>query len=318
MSLRQLSLPALALLAAVALTACQRTNGELAFDDRAAGNSGSLRVQVVDASSGSGIPGALVIAVYAESEPGPSGGEEQTVRVTTDARGVAHLPPLTAGTFSFEVVAAGYETHPPVTRTAEQFGNVSPSELRVQLPARVANLQLRLPDGSPAVGAFAAVTEDPSITLGRPHGRADDHGEVKLPCNLTGFVMVRHPDAAFLVRPWPPEENEPTLRWTLTPAAPPLTIRVRNAAGEDFAPRAAVALWVNGVRLSGLALMWLADSTPAAVWDGSWTGNNLPMEPVSIAAWTRRIPDEEASEQARAATRVPYPWPEEVEIRTVD
>lgn len=318
MDLRPSSLPALVLLVATALTACQRTSGAQALDDRAAGNSGSLRVHVVDASSGSGIPGAQVIAVYAESEPGPSGREEQTVRVTTDEGGVTYLPPLTAGTLSFQVRAAGYEIHPPVTKAAAQFGNVSPSELRIQLPARVATLQLRLPDGSPAAGAFAAVTEDPSITIGRPQARADDQGEVKLPCNLTGFVMVRHPDAAFLVRPWPPEEDEPTLRWTLTPAAPPLTIWVRDDAGGDFTPQARVALWVDGVRLSDQALMWLAGTIPMVGGDGSWTGNNLPMEPVSIAAWAGRIPDEQSGERARPGTRVSYPWPERVEIRTVD
>jgi hypothetical protein len=130
--------------------------------------------------------------------------------------------------------------------------------------------------------------------------------------------MIRHPEAAFLVRPWPPEEDEPTLRWTLTPAAPPLTVWVRGDADGGFARQARVALWVNGVRLSDQALMSLAETIPRVGADGSWTGNNLPREPVSIAAWTGRIPDEESGQRARPGTGVSYPWPERVEIRTVD
>jgi hypothetical protein len=243
----------------------------------------------------------------------------QVHRLTADDEGVAVIPPLWPGSVRVNVSAIGYASKlPPIEVEVSESDAALPVEIRLHSTGEIVTVGLQLPDGSPAVGAFAAVTENPSITIGRPHARADDHGEVKLPRNLTGFVMVRHPDAAFLVRPWPPEEDEPTLRWTLTPAAPPLTIRVRDTAGERFAVGAPVALWVNGVRLSGEALRWLADAIPMVQWDGSWTGNNLPMEPVSIAAWTGRIPAEEPGERARPATRVPYPWPERVEIRTVN
>jgi hypothetical protein len=150
--------------------------------------------------------------------------------------------------------------------------------------------------------------------------RADPEGVVRPPRNRPGFLLAKHPGAAFLVREWLPQEGEGEVVWSFPPAADrPLTIQVKDSSGKSAAPRAELVLWVGGRRLSGGVLFWLAGAPPSADQNGFWTAKNLPPGPVGVLAWGRRVgSDARAGALDNQATTVPYPWPDPVEVRALE
>ncbi len=273
------------------------------------------RVRVVDATSGTGVAGAEVGADNAGERKKASQG------AVTDADGVAELQPLRPGTLEVWVTAEGYL---PSERLTEQVpdGQVE-RELTIMLrPVEsTARLRVVLGDGSPAAGA--EVRAQPALDNALPlwENRCDAQGLVDVPAQADGaFLLIRHPAAGILIRPWRGSEvSGNDLVWRLPAAATPLRVRVTNSWGEPAA-WAQLAVWIDGVRVTGRTLAWMAGSTVGGSDSrGLWQAHNLPATPIGILAWMR-------SEAAGAlggsydsmASPVAYPWTETVEIEALE
>ncbi|MCP4546607.1 MAG: hypothetical protein GY835_09105 [bacterium] len=150
--------------------------------------------------------------------------------------------------------------------------------------------------------------------------RANGEGCVEPPRSAAGgYLLVKHPAAAFLIREWLPRVGESELSWDLPAASDrPLLIHVKDAWGEDAVPNAELALWVDGWRLSGRTLAWLTGAPGRADRNGFWTVTNLPRDTVAVLAWELRMRDEAyAGRLDSQAVDVEYPWPESVEIHAI-
>ena len=119
---------------------------------------------------------------------------------------------------------------------------------------------------------------------------------------------------------WQPHEGEDEVSWQLPPpAGRRLLVSVLDSSGQKALPRAEVALWIGGRRLSGRVLGWLTQSRPMADGDGFWAAANLPAEPVGLLAWGRRVAGDAAQGLLDSqASTVAFPWPEPVEVHAVE
>lgn len=296
-------------------------------------SAGFHRTRVVDAATGLPVPGAAVSIrnLYTppaeEAEPARAREEsEREQRMTvaqsavTDDTGMARLPPLRPGQLELRAAAEGYRPmREPLAVTLDEADTDTDRDFELALEplGETVELTLVLPGGAPAAGAEVMVV-DPAGTS-RATARADGRGVTRVPREPAGVLLARHPGAAFLARDWRPAPGETELRWELPPtASQPLSIRVRDPGGEVAAPRAELALWVGGVRLSGGLLAWLTLAPPAADGQGLWIGRNLPPVPVGVLAWERRLHAEAAAGGLDAqAVEIGYPWPDPVEIRVL-
>lgn len=286
----------------------------------------AFRVRVLDAVSGQGIERASVdLRNVFVPEPGEDGGEEHDKAVVqlveTDAQGQALLPPLRLGSLELRAAADGYlRQQQPVTVPVTDLETDRVFELVLEPIGETETLVLRLPGGAPASGA--EITWVDSLAGGRSlfSTRADDQGSVEAPrLHGAAFALVKHPAASFLVREWPPGDQSGPMTWTLPAAAErPLSLQITDPQGEGAAPRAELALWLDGRRLHGRTLAWLTGGRPMADRNGFWQARNLPRSPVSILAW-------EVAMRAQAgagsldglAVEVTYPWPERIEVAVV-
>jgi hypothetical protein len=180
-------------------------------------------------------------------------------------------------------------------------------------------LRLLLPNGAAAGGAEIQLVDSLASGMALFSSRADPEGLVRIPRSRAGYLLAKHPATAFLVREWLPQEGE--VVWSLPAAADrPLTIHVKDSSGKNAAPRAELALWVGGRRLTGGTLFWLVGAPPNADQNGFWTAKNLlPPGPLAVLAWGRRVAnDARAGTLDTQATAVPYPWPDPVEVRALE
>lgn len=283
---------------------------------------------VVDAVTGQGVPSASIFVKNTpdngatESQAGRSRNEGKpkttVVQLTvTDDSGTGLLPPLRSGTVELRASAKGYyEMKEPVTSTVASTGSGRNFELLLEPLGAFGELKLTLPTGRPASGAEILVMDPRETPLFS--GQADPDGRVLIPDNLEGLpVLARHPAAAFLIRNWEPSGDQDATHWRLVQASSrSLSVHVKDTFGEERVPRAGVALWFNGWKLSGRTLAFLTQTRPMTDRNGVWSAANLPEANVEVLAWSLGA-HLEASTGAldSQAIAIQYPWPEIVEVR---
>jgi hypothetical protein len=244
-------------------------------------------VRVRDSTTGRGIGGAE-ISVGNDSPDS----RVTSQRLTTDGSGVAALPPLRRGELILKVRAEHYATPEPLRASVDDQHH----ELEIALKPlpTAASLQLRLTNGAPAMQAEVWAFNPAMVPVWR--GTADGDGRLDLPDVAVGaLLLVRHPMAASTIRTCTPTE----VPWTLEPPAEPLTLVSK--------PGAVVALWLDGVKLTGPPLTFAAWSTPATSAAGLWVGRNLAAKSVRVlllpsSAYGSNVYD-------TVARLIDYPWP---------
>lgn len=291
---------------------------------------GDFRVRVVDAVTRKGISKASVEIrnTYVPTEDDTRDRAEKREKAVfqstkTGETGEARLPPLRAGTLEIRASAEGYARMSQATKA--QILDVDADqtfEVLLEPVGETVSLRLHLPSGAPASGAQVLLVDSLAVGKDSFSARADENGLVQLPRMQSGILLARHPAAAFLVRVWQPkeEEREVEMEWSLPQAADrPLVLQVRDSSGTHAAARADLALRVDGRRLSGGLLAWLAGTEPRADAHGFWTGKNLPRGPVQVLAWDSRSREEVLTGQLDSqATLVTFPWSDPVEVRIVE
>lgn len=226
---------------------------------------------------------------------------------TTDAEGRAGLPPIRPGFAILRASAEGYETSKPLEiEVAEED---PPRTLDIELePLRDSiTCEVRLWDGRPAAHAEVIVSNGSEAVFS---GRVTAGGEIRLPGNARGRLLIRHPAAGFLVTHWAGDARE--LR--LSPPGEALSVSVTDATGRPA--RAELALWVDSHKLSGFDLAWVTGQRPWTTPSGTWAASNLPLgAPISVVAWSL-----EAREDGRAgvydalAESLGTQWPHPVRL----
>ncbi len=294
---------------------------------------GDFRVNVVDAGTGKGIPRAAVEirnTFFQERGRDEEGAPRRTSTekneravfqtVAADETGMARLPSLREGTLEIRASAKGYSAMREAVKVQIlDAGAEQVVEVKLDPVGETVSLRLLLPNGTPAVGAELLLVDSLATGNGLFSARSDGQGLAMVPLHQPGFLLIKHPATAFLVRDWRPSKEEGELEWRLPPAADrPLRVFVKNASGEGAAARAELVLWVDGRRLSGAALAWLAGSSPMADSSGVWIGRNLPRAATSILAWNPRMPAAEAGPPDSEAMAVAYPWADVVEVRAAE
>jgi len=278
----------------------------------------NYRVAVVDRETGKPIARASVGFLNRWQDP-DLGARSHGRAVISDDNGLATLPPLRAGDVELRVGATGYrdaEVVRFVVPEGEPVQKPPVIEIRLEGAGRGERVRLVLPDGSAAARAGLMIVGDgvPSSPLFR--GTTDADGAVTIPAGLEGAILlVRHPAAGTLVRRWTgPQQQEEA--WKLPPAAGPVLVRVRTS--DDAPVRfASIVLWVNGLPLSGPALIFLMDQAPQTDGEGIFTVRNLAPEPFRIVA-LRRSRQTAAEALFALATLVPFPRPDAVILRVVE
>jgi hypothetical protein len=116
-------------------------------------------------------------------------------------------------------------------------------------------------------------------------------------------LLVRHLLAASTIRAAPSTDAE----WTLDRPTEPLTVVSK--------PASVIALWLDGVKLSGPALTFATSSAPVTNAAGIWVGRNLPAKPLRILA----LPTSAYGSNVYDAVARPldYPWPARVDVPPV-
>lgn len=265
-------------------------------------------VRVLDAGSGRAIAGASVSAANIFTH---RSGEEMTLiqHATTDTDGIASLAPLRRGKLEIRAYAGGYRDSEKIDAGRIEAGeNDRDFEVRLRPIGAIVRIRLRTDDGRPAAGAdLWAVAATHGVQRPLWRGQSDADGVAEVPRDLDGAtLLIRSPFTASAVRPFHAGSSEREI--VLQPAAPPIHV--------DAAPRTRIALWIDGVRVTGPAVTFLAWSSEASDAEGNWSAKNLPRQPLRILAW-RRVPEPEIAAGLRdvSSTTIPYPWPSMVRLQ---
>jgi hypothetical protein len=265
-------------------------------------------VRVLDSESGRGIAGADVSAsnVFTHGNEG-----EMTLvqRATTDDDGHAYLAPLRPGKLAIRVRAEGYRESERIDGgTVRDIDSRGKHEVRLQPVGETVQVLLRMPDGRP-VGAAELWAVRATHGIQRPlwRGQSNGDGVASVPRNVDGAtLLIRSPITASAVRPFRADFSDPQI--VLQPPAPAI-----QATAE---PRTRIALWIDGVRVTGPAVTFLAWSSEASDAEGNWSAKNLPAQPLRLLAWQRASEQEIVAglRDANAIT-IDYPWPSIVTLR---
>ena len=277
--------------------------------------------EVVDAATGEGIAEAQVVV---RNEFLPKAGEERGSfhdkaifqTSVTDRDGLARLPPLRPGNVELRASAPGYfQMRDPLIDEILEEDRDRTFRILLEPTGDLVEVRLKLPNGQPAAGADVLLTEPEPSASALFSARTDEHGAVGI-SRASGVLLIRHPDAAFLVRDWRPDETLDKIEWALPRASPrPLNVRVENPWTHEASPRAWLAIWVDGRRLSGRTLAWLTGARPAADNNGYWKATNLPERTTAILAWpVKKRGAGDTGLLDSLATELAYPWPDLVEI----
>lgn len=262
-----------------------------------------FRVKVLATGSRRPIAGARVAlrnsfpAEVPEGEKAAGGEPPQKIvsqSVTTDGRGEAVLPQLRAGELELKASAEGYRRSPkPARFQIQEADEGKVFELQLDPQGLAAALMVEKPDGSPAASAEIMLVAD--LAAGQPlhSAQADRDGRAEIP-EQPGFVLIRHPDGASQVLPWPQAQEESGRRVRLAPGAEILVLKIVDGAGRPAAG-AQLAIWLDGRKVSGPVLAWLGRGRDSADQDGFARLAHLPRSSVLVLAWARL--------QAAAASR---------------
>ncbi len=241
---------------------------------------------------------------------------------TTDAQGLVDLPPIRPGLLRLEADAEGYFKSDPVELrvTEENEGRTITLSLRREQEDR--EIQIQLPGGAPAARAEAVVVR--SLHGNAPRlwqGVASEDGRLTLPVvPLPSFLLIRHPDAGFLVFELPgPWERDADVTVSAPVAGQPLALNVVRADGRT-ANAANVYLWIDSIRrwTSGTSLAWLTWGFTTGTDQGFWVGKNIPAGPVRVAAWHPGNADPvDLSRIEAGAVTATTPWPNPVTVEAV-
>lgn len=264
-------------------------------------------VRVRDAASESPVKNAAVSFenVWKSEQRGT---QNVFLHATTDENGETVLPPLRSGTVSVTAEAKGFERSQPVSTAVESEGERT-IDIRLKPAGESVGVSLLFDDGSAAAGAEAmAVMRDGVLW----RGTAAEDGKLEIPRSVVGsLIIARHPRAASVARLWAGESAE----WLMQPAAAPLAVHV-----DTDLPRAVqLAAWIDGIRVTGVALGFITWSSPFTNRDGSWIARNLPRQSLRLMAWRKTDSAAIVSGTYDAlATSVRYPWSEVVTLRPID
>ncbi len=275
-----------------------------------------FRIRVYDVESGAPVAEAQVTVRNSFEAAGDEHEKTIVQRATTDEDGVALLPPLRPGSAEIRASAPGFfRMREPLRR--EVGSEDRTFEIGLEPTGSMVAVHLALPNGLPAGGAELMLVD--SLSTARPllSETADEKGLAALSRAAHGQLLIRHPEAAFLIRDWQPTEAVEEERWTLPPAvSQPLSLAIKDLQGEAVR-RAWLALWVDGRRLSGVALAWLTRSRPFADSNGFWTGSNLPQARLAVVACPIKNRSEgETGLYDALAAEISLPWPPVLEIST--
>lgn len=293
-----------------------------------------LRVKIFDAVSGKPVPKAFLKLRNTFPLRGPDGqplppkrpGAEPpssalSQSVESGADGVAVAYYLHPGHAEIQAGADGYTAPATPQKLEIATGGRLTAEIRLQPEGEKAALRVLLPNGEKAAGAAVLVlaTLEPMQVLSA--GVADREGRIELPKDAAGaHLAVRHPEAAFHIGRWRPAEGAPETRLQLEPAAEPLAIHAKTAAG-DLA-YAEVALVIGGQRLTTHLLYQLTGSSPMTDDGGIWKATSLPRQPLEVLVFGRQNAARAAairSGQGNApAIAVSYPWSGVVEVEGIE
>jgi hypothetical protein len=270
----------------------------------------SYRVRVVDAVSGRGIAGASVGATNVFLRSSDEGEMTLLQKAVAEDDGLAHLPPLREGTIDVQARADGYVDSGKVHATVDDEESSSAFEVRLQPVGETVAVRLRMRDGGPAALAEVhAVSAPDGIQPPRWRGPSDDRGVVRIPRDVEGsMLLIRSPQAASAIRRFDADAAEDIV---LEPAGAPIRVAAPS--------RTRIALWIDGVRITGPAVTFLTWSSEASDAEGTWWAKNLPAQPLRVLAW-QRTPVQEIAAGLRdaSATTIPYPWPATVTLNPLD
>ncbi len=275
-----------------------------------------FRVRVFDVESGAPVPEARVTVRNSFEAAGEEHEKTVVQRATTDEDGVALLPPLRPGSAELQASAPGFfRMREPMRR---QVGSEDRTfEIGLEPTGAVVAVHLTLPNGLPASNAELMLVDSLSAAHPILSENADENGLAMLSRGAHGQLLIRHPEAAFLIRDWQPGEAVEEERWTLpSSVSQPLSLAIKDHQGEA-ARRAWLTIWVDGRRLSGIALAWLTRSRPFADNNGFWTGSNLPRAVIAVVACPIQYRNQgETGAYDALAIDISFPWPPVLEIST--
>lgn len=270
----------------------------------------SLCARVYDAVTKKPIEGAQVI-VHNRWTGGAVVGS-----VATSANELTLLPPQRPGTSEIHVRAAGYREPAGITITVDE----ATRERMIDIPLTPGTdgkaLSIRLPNGTAAVDAEVASWVGDQLAW---HGVADAAGRVTIPENvLQSRLVVRHPSAASeLLLPGAVAAMEVL---TLAPSAPPLVVKAVRKNGTNAGPQPArLALWLAGVRLTGLEAGYATWTSALTSIDGTMMLRGLAARPLRLFASRNASAEQIATGTFDGlAMTVPYPWPATATLTLVD
>ncbi len=184
-------------------------------------------------------------------------------------------------------------------------------EVRLQPVGETVAIRLRSKDGKPiSTAELWAVGATHGIQRPLWRGQSNAEGVAAVPRNIDGAtLLIRSPVTASAVRPFDADSSNREI--VLGAPAPAIQL---NAA-----PRTRIALWIDGVRVTGPAVTFLTWSSEVSDAEGKWSATNLPAQPLRLLAW-RRAAEHEIAEGLRDAhaMMIPYPWPAAVTLQPAD
>lgn len=264
-------------------------------------------VSVVDADTNKPISGARVISGNNWSARDGSSAVQTAI---TDARGNASLAPMREGELVIRARAEGYFDSEPSRKAVEAIDAEGHTEIALRPVGSTDEVRLRTADGR---GVAAA--ELWAVGSGDGHqpplwrGTSDESGRVAIPRSVRPLLfLIRSHDTASAVRRLGTQLDEQEV-WVLPPAARPIRLQAST--------QARLALWIDGVRVSGVALAFLTGSLEATDATGAWFTAKLPERPLRVLAW-RSAASIESGAYDVVATRIDYPWPPVIELTPLD
>lgn len=281
----------------------ERFKPETTLDFRLPAN--TVRVEVRDAASDEPlVGGSVTYRIVGGKQGNMSYGATRAVRED----GSLILGPFGAGTFRLMARAPKHVEESREVEIAD--GATAPVVFRLKAEGQTNEVAIRLPSGRPASSADLVVLSSPDgVPLWR--GSADPSGTAVIPRGVSGWLGIRHAEAASLLVPWAGEPADRQSELRLTERAPTLRVQSVDHTGQPVAG-ARVRVWLGGIELGAAAQNLLLSVPPGTDYQGVWAAEGLQQVSVEIVCWSRKPQyDPQKGEAAIAAQRlvIPFPWP---------